>query len=107
MAALVTGFDLHCLIVLVPGVFRGIDDSPVREWRQCRIIGKRTRPRLIQVLAYVQAIRVHADVAHPQGRIEGKFSFYGDVPLRGLRVAIAWVGSLFKSSAANLYELAR
>jgi hypothetical protein len=35
MAALVRGFHLHGLLVLVSGVFRGVDDFPVREGAGC------------------------------------------------------------------------
>src|SRR5580704_7719445 len=111
VARLMSGFDLHRLVVLKTEILSRERDSPVLERRpriheRARHVRLGARSDLIQVDGNVQTVGVHADVTHSHCRIRVQFALQCNVPLRGLRVAIVWIGGLPKGCTAYLVQLA-
>src|ERR1700733_2325080 len=111
LGGLMIKFDLHRLVILKTEILGRVEDSPVLERRPwvdygTRNIGLSTGSDLVQVDRNVQAVGVHADVTHSQCRVGVQFALQRNVPLRGLRIAIARIGCLAEGCAAYLGQLA-
>src|ERR1700724_213294 len=71
---LMSGFQHHPLIVLVPAIQRCVDDSPILKWRpwidkRTLDVGSSAGRNLVQVHRYAQPIGVHSHVARAEYRV--------------------------------------
>src|SRR5580704_14130408 len=112
MRRLMRGFQHHPLIVLVPAIFRCVDDAPILKWRpwidkRTLNVGSSAGRNLVQVHRDAQPIGVHSHVARAEYRVSSQLALDGEIPLRRLRIAETGIGGLLNRAAADLYELAR
>src|ERR1700676_3671587 len=79
---------LQAVVAHMAGVGRGENATPIGIRFGVRIRRNRTRSHLIQIDGLTHTVGTHADVAFAKSNIASKFAFDGEVPLRGLRVAV-------------------
>src|SRR6267378_6633892 len=85
----------------MPGVIGGENSAPIGIGSGVRIGRSGAGLDLIEVDRLTHAVGVHADIALTQGDIAKEFAFHGQIPLRGLRVAVIGESVLIEVAGAG------
>src|SRR5258706_15705399 len=85
----------------MPGVIGGENSAPIGIGPGVRIGRSRAGLDLIQVDGLTHAVGIHTDITLTQGDIAKEFAFHGQIPLRGLRVAVIGESVLIEVSCTG------